>query len=501
MALGLSRKLNILQRSPLDANPPTPAAGDPDGAADREARHWVPSRYNVRARTEDGGLVVWNSLTGTLSAFPDSQRETVEAHLRRPGCVARREGLVEYLCDRGLLVERGTDEYRRMRLAFGQQHYRTDLLELILLASEDCNFRCTYCYEDFNRGTMEPWVRLAVQKLVTQRAPTLRRLQIRWFGGEPLYGWPAIEELAPFFADLAQRHPLRYGASMTTNGYLLTPDVAAKLLAWGVKAYQITLDGPAETHDRNRPRRDGEGSFDTILDNLRAMRRMDEPFLVDLRLNFDRGNRERMPDLLQQIEDDFGDDPRFRLHFHPVGRWGGANDDQLDVCGTQESEQIVQDLKDEAARRGLKLAGNPRALPKLGGKVCYAARPYNFIVGAAGDLMKCTVDLDKKDRNLVGRLTPEGGMVLDPDRFGLWTEPVFENDSKCQKCVVLPVCQGMHCPQIRYDEDRSPCTALRHGAKQQLRTAYAAGKESSHKATVEAREAPRPEVAASSSAP
>jgi len=491
MAAGLSAKLNILQQSPLDGVPP-PAAGEPDTSA----RHWVPSRYNVRARTEDGGLVVWNSLTGTMSAFPESQREALEGYLRRPGFVAPREGMVEYLCERGFLVEKGTDEYRRLRMAFGQQHYRTDVLELILLASEDCNFRCTYCYEDFNRGTMEPWVRQAVKKLVAQRAPTLRRLQVRWFGGEPLYGFPAIEELAPYFADLAERHPLRYGASMTTNGYLLTPEVAGKLLRWGVKAYQITLDGPAETHDRSRPRRDGGGSFDVILDNLRALRRRDEPFLVDLRLNFDRSNHTRMPELLRRIEEDFGSDPRFRLRFSPVGRWGGSNDDQLDVCGTEEGAHIAQDLKDEAERRGLKLADDPRVVPTLGGKVCYAARPYNFIVGAGGDLMKCTVDLDKKDRNIVGRLTPEGGMRLDPDRFGLWTEPVFENDRKCQKCVVLPVCQGMHCPQIRFDEDRSPCTALRHGAKQRLRTVYAAGKETSHKATVET----RPSGAASESA-
>src|SRR3712207_7092344 len=34
-----------------------------------------------------------------------------------------------------------------------------------LLASEDCNFRCTYCYEDFARGTMQPEVREGIKAM------------------------------------------------------------------------------------------------------------------------------------------------------------------------------------------------------------------------------------------------------------------------------------------------------------------------------------------------
>ena len=38
-------------------------------------------------------------------------------------------------------------------------------------------------------------------------------------------------------------------------------------------------------------------------------------------------------------------------------------------------------------------------------EVCYAARPYNFIVGASGKLMKCTIALDTQDANVLGRIT------------------------------------------------------------------------------------------------
>jgi uncharacterized protein len=473
MSTGLSSRFNILQQSPLDHTPSAPV--ETEESVEPGTPHWLPSRFNIRARTEDGSLVLWNSYRGTMSVFGPEQRETIEQMISRQGFSARAEGLVKYLFDRGFLIQEDTDEYRRLRMAFGHQHYRTDRLELILLSSEDCNFRCTYCYEDFNRGTMEPWVRQGVKKLVERRLPSLRSLQTSWFGGEPLYGMDAIEELAPYFVETAERHSLRLNTHMTTNGYLLTPGVAEKLLRWQIRSFQITLDGPAKTHDCSRPTRDGQGTFQVILDNLRALREFEETFLVDLRVNFDRDNRDSVPELMTLLEEEFSSDPRFKLRFRAVGQWGGPNDADLNVCGVDESRDAIHEFKEEARKRGLSLADGVREVKGLGAQVCYAARPFNFIVGADGKLMKCTIDLDKKDRNIVGQLNAEGEIELDQDKFALWTEPAFESDKKCQKCVVLPVCQGMHCPQIRFDYDRSPCTSLRMEAKRELRATWAEG--------------------------
>jgi uncharacterized protein len=463
MSLGLSGKFNVLQQSPHDFLP------DPDEAKpDSGAVRWVPSRYNIRATTTDGRLVLWNSYKGTMSVFGVKQKAGIETLLARKGFTARPEGAVQYLFDRGFLVKEGTDEYRRIQVGFGHQHYRTDTLQFILLASEDCNFRCTYCYEDFARGTMKPWVRTGIKNLVRERLSGLRHLSVSWFGGEPLYGLSAIEDLAPFFSETARENSLKYSSSMTTNGYLLTPDVAEKLLDWGIRAFQITLDGPAEDHDRSRPTRDGGGSFATIFENLKALRSLPQEFRVALRVNFDRRNYPHLGSLLDVVQTELEGDSRFQLHFRAVGKWGGPNDAKLDVCGTDEASGIQLDMKAEARKRGLKLSDDIRQVQGLGAQVCYAARPYNFIIGATGKVMKCTIDLDKLDRNVVGQLTEAGELNLDEDKFALWTEPAFERDTKCQKCVVLPACQGVYCPQIRMDYHQSPCTPLRMQVKKEL---------------------------------
>jgi uncharacterized protein len=456
-------RFNILQQSPHDLLPPEDARPLENGKS-----RWLPSRYNIRATTADGRLVLWNSFSGTMSVFAAAQKEKLEALLGRKGFEARQDGIVKYLFDRGFLVKEGTDEYRRLQVGFGQQHFRNDTLQLILLASEDCNFRCQYCYEDFPRGTMLPWVRNGIKNLVQAKLKGLRSFSISWFGGEPLYGLLAIEELAPFFLETARSNDLRYSAVMTTNGYLLTPEVADKLLAWQINSFQITLDGPAEDHDRSRPARDGGGTFATIFENLKALRSQPDDFNVDIRVNFDRHNYPHLEGFLDMLEKEFRGDSRFAVRFRSVGRWGGANDQNLDVCGADESARIHLQMKTEARKRGLALSDDIRSVKGLGAQVCYAARPYNFIIGASGKIMKCTIDLDKEDRNVVGHLTEEGALELDQDKMALWTEPAFERDTQCQKCVVLPVCQGVYCPLVRIETAKSPCTPLRMGAKKEL---------------------------------
>ena len=188
MPAGLSSKFEILRESPLD-HPPLELREPPPKPPATPGR-WIASRYNIQTRTEDGRLIVWNTFRGSMSVFPAEQRDAVKALITKRGCEGSLQGLIGYLHDRGFLIPEGTDEYRLFQHDFGTQHYRQDALELILLASEDCNFRCQYCYEDFTRGTMKPEIRESVKKLVLKRLPSLRYLSVSWFGGEPLYGWP-----------------------------------------------------------------------------------------------------------------------------------------------------------------------------------------------------------------------------------------------------------------------------------------------------------------------
>lgn len=460
---------DVLSKSPLDRIPIV-VVHDKGmrGAGERRPGRLKPSRFNVQATTAEGWLLLWNTYSGSMNAFRPSQHDAIRDLISQQTAADDSLRIARYLSDRGFLVPAEADELRRVRYAFGQENHRSDRLELILLASEDCNFRCTYCYEDFQRGTMLPAVRDGIKNLVRSRLGALKELSVSWFGGEPLYGMEAIDDLGPFFAEVAREAGLRYGTHMTTNGYLLTEEVADRLLAYGIDDFQITLDGLPDDHDRHRAARDGGKTFDTIYRNLCALAARPEHFAVVIRVNFDRENTPGLEAFLQLLQRRFAHDERFVLAFHAVGQWGGSNDASLAVCGTDESHAVRTRLKAAARSLGLHVTGGWKPGLGAGEEVCYAARPYNFIVGAHGDLMKCTIDLDKKDHNMVGKLRQDGTLELDVDKMALWTEPAFERDTGCQSCHMLAACQGVHCPKIRIDSGERPCPGIRRTAKQEM---------------------------------
>ena len=219
--------------------------------------------------------------------------------------------------------------------------------------------------------------------------------------------WEAIEELAPFFHEVAERHEIPFNGHMTTNGYLLTPDVAEKLFSWRVPAPRFTLDGAPEDHDQSRSGRDGSGTFAQIYENLLSIAKRPEHFDITVRINVSPANAPRITELLDSLQKDLGGDPQFNLSFQPVSRWGGKNDANLEVCGTEDRSRLMSDLLAAAKKRGLNL---PRIthVNRFGSNICYAARPYNYLIGAAGQVMKCTILLDKDPANVVGTLTAEG---------------------------------------------------------------------------------------------
>jgi uncharacterized protein len=428
----------------------------------------VPSRFNARAADSEGALLLWNTYTGALSVFPKEQRSAVEHRLAKSGFAGPLDPLSQYLFDRGYVVAADTDEMQRFRLLFGRQHYREDLLQLILLASEDCNFRCVYCYERFARGTMLPNVREGVKRLAQRRAPELDELDISWFGGEPLYGWAAIEDLAPSLQETARKYGLRFNSQMTTNGFLLTPERSRCLLNWDIRSYQITLDGMAEDHDRKRHARDGRPTFSTIYANLEALRRTSEEFQIILRINFDRENLPRLEQFLDVASKSFGQDSRFRVTFRGVGKWGGSNDAELDTCGASEIREASRRLLKYAEDHDLDIGNGLKDIARPGDHVCYAARPYNFVIGASGKLMKCTVALDTSDTNVVGAIRNDGTLDLDDSKLSRWVDPSFEHDSLCQTCYLLPGCQGLHCPLTRVEGNGRTCCGTKSTLKQDM---------------------------------
>jgi uncharacterized protein len=144
-------------------------------------------------------------------------------------------------------------------------------LELIIFPTEQCNFRCTYCYEEFLIGKMKAGVVDGIKKLIMRRADKLDSLKISWFGGEPLAAKNIVFEISEFIQKLLVDYPnLKYMSDMTTNAYQLDEKTLHKLVALGINNFQISLDGTEDIHNKTRLRIDGAGNL--ISDSLYFLR-------------------------------------------------------------------------------------------------------------------------------------------------------------------------------------------------------------------------------------
>ncbi|MGA9580762.1 MAG: cyclophane-forming radical SAM/SPASM peptide maturase YhhB [Allosphingosinicella sp.] len=141
---------------------------------------------------------------------------------------------------------------------------------LVKLASR-CNLDCDYCYV-YNMGD-DAWRRQPklmslelidalgrglARLIVAQNAP----LSVVFHGGEPLLMGPARFE-AICAAIRAHVGP-EIGLHVQTNGVLLTDGVIDVCERYDV-GISISIDGPAQVHDRHRVTRTGRGSHAAVL--------------------------------------------------------------------------------------------------------------------------------------------------------------------------------------------------------------------------------------------
>ncbi|MBK8940859.1 MAG: radical SAM protein [Polyangiaceae bacterium] len=425
-----------------------------------------PSRFTLTARVRsDGSAIILNTLSGAIIQVPDVQVAEVRALLEAtvPRTLATIPEHLHYLAEQGFLVPASRNEDRILRHVALTKTTRHDNLHLIVLPTEQCNFRCPYCYESFEKGLMSEHIQARLEDLLRARVPRLRHLALDWFGGEPLLGLPVVRRIGRLAKDLVEAAGCRFTSHVTTNGYLLTPTVAAELVQLGVTSFQITLDGPPETHNTRRILASAtQGTFDRIVENLRGLLAIREIFAVTIRVNYDRDSLSAIPDFISWLAANFGEDLRVRVDFQPI--WVEPGETAVSACMGKE-RQLTQIAFFETARKlGLRVAQALDAFTP-GGYVCYAAKANSLVVRSDGRLNKCTVALDS-DYNNVGELLDGGGVRLDLDRVTLWTGSGLQEAQTCQSCQMAPSCQGNACPLERIENKRRPCPpAKNHGAR------------------------------------
>ena len=398
---------------------------------------WHVSRYNVAAKIPDSDkIAVANLFRGTCGAYTPIEMYLLD----EVETLDENHPMLGRFKERGMIVdfdERAALEAKaRLACAAGGS------VGLTICPTMGCNFDCPYCFENHRPGRMSREIQDDVIALAERmmKASAAKKLHVTWYGGEPLLAPDVIEALSGRLCALAEERGAEYEASIITNGYLLTQEIADMLGRSKVTFAQITLDGIGPEHDKTRRLAGGGPTYDRIVENLRTLRL---PFRVNVRHNVHEANKEQVQplrDLVKALAEAGGN----KISYYPSPvKESSVADSRGEQVGTLCSAELDEiDLVKEARRF------HPGQ-----GTYCGAHHLYSAGIDEQGRLYKCWEDVDKPERSFgsAGSWDPVRPIATAdrPDQLTKYLNTAMPtNDPECRDCVLLPLCAG-GCPTRR----------------------------------------------------
>lgn len=235
------------------------------------------------------------------------------------------------------------DELRYTKKSQGQKHGVSEGRGPVVSwnYTRTCNLKCVHCYSSSeckkydNELTTEEALKF-IDDLADFNVPV-----ILFSGGEPL--------MRDDFFTLAQ-HAKEKGIrpTLSTNGTLITPEVAQKIKDVGVGYVGISLDGLREVNDKFRG---VPGAFDRAMQGIRNCRAIGQR--VGLRFTINKSNFHDVGAILDLMEAENIDRICF-YHLVYSGRGNAIVHDDLSHEETRQVLDLIIDRVEDFHKRGLK---------------------------------------------------------------------------------------------------------------------------------------------------
>lgn len=404
---------------------------------------WVkPSFYNMLIEKKEG-IAVYNTRTGKLVRNFGKDADIIRKYLEsEKSYLTSDDAYMREMYEYGLLVNWDFDEIREMDEKEKDSEYG-NYMQLILLPTEQCNFRCVYCYEHFERGKMSEKTQESILQYVEGEIDKFSGLNVIWFGGEPTEAMDVMENLSNYLIEICRRKKKPYTSGITTNGYNLTLDFFKKLKKMRITDYQVTIDGLPEIHDKQRVLANGEKTFDVIMNNLVEIKKNIHSATITfvLRTNISKKMLGHMDEFCALLDKYFKNDKRFKFFWQLVGDYGYVKEESVrDLFGEiKDYKWLIENYTDWF------INSFSASLYGPDGGVCYAFKRNSVVIDANGNIRKCTCDLDTKE-NWFGII----GQALDKEKHEAWlNERAITPESLCYRCKKRPLCHNRQCHKAK----------------------------------------------------
>lgn len=395
------------------------------------------SKYNLMIKNDDSHFL-FNTLSGhCFRVSPDVVQKISENDIAQID-----KSTFELFTKYGVIIDDEIDESKYISYQHNKAKFSNSTVSATVLLTWGCNLACVYCYEgagakveSMNETTAKNFVLFMVNQVKNRNA---RYMSVNLFGGEPLIniecGIMILKELKEF----CDNNNVIFASSIITNGTLLTDTILKQLINLNCKNFQITLDGMPATHNARRPYKNGNGSFDQIMNNLEMLNKHNAKTHTVIRINVDKKNIKEIGVLLEYLGINGRNLTNCTVDFGIIRSATQACAAYSDHC---LSEDIIGDVLDtlwqKAEKEGFHIYTRP--FPKW--IFCGLYSDSQFTVTPNGELYKCWEHAGEKE-HLMGQIDEKGNITDITYAYIDWMSHDPLNIEECCDCIYLPACGG-----------------------------------------------------------
>ncbi len=316
---------------------------------------------------------------------------------------------------------------------------------LCLHIAHDCNLACRYCFAEEGeyhgrRALMSFEVGKKALDFLVANSGNRINLEVDFFGGEPLMNWQVVKDLVAYGRSLEEPYHKKFRFTLTTNGVLLNDEIL-EFANREMSNIVLSIDGRKEVHDRMRPFRGGQGSYDLIVPKFRKVADSRNQMNYYVRGTFTHNNLDFSKDVLHLADLGFEQISVEPVVAAPEDDYALQEEDLPQIL--EEYDKLAKAIIDRnKAGKGfnffhfmIDLEGGPCVAKRLSG--CGSGTEY-LAVTPWGDFYPCHQFVGKEEF-LMGNV--EEGIVRTDLRDAFKCCNVYAKE-KCRNCFAKFYCSG-----------------------------------------------------------
>lgn len=407
------------------------------------------SIYTRTLKIDDDTWLVHNLASGSECILDKAERLILDS------CkISKDTGeFLKQLYEMGIIVNSKVDEKACLELErkISMYSFSTEEVGYVIAPTMDCNAHCFYCYENETRKScyMDSKTEEALIKYIKEMALGKKKLFVSWFGGEPLLCKDLLLRVSKSLTDFSVNNNIEYYSEMTTNGYYLN-EIVDEIHSLELSDIQVSIDGFKDDYEK-RKEYINKNSWEKVVDNIYKISNLG--IHITLRFNFDKRNIASIKKAVSFFIKNEKWNDNISIYFYPLEPNGKSC--QF-LYKESEYEEIMADLYTHLYAEGYyknksyALDFHKLSLP------CYGATLGTVAIDYKGLIYQCQ-HLLCREEFAIGNVFD--GIVIT-ESISNWYDGTVKDE--CQKCDVLPLCQGGCVTKPKLGQENYVCHMMKY---------------------------------------